>query len=163
MIPGKGLSGFPYIHRRDLVRIVRHILENESQMQRYDIVFGSPSGHTSHKVLFPEIRQLCENRLSTDPIFVSPGIARCVLYVKNRFKVLIGRKRYERRWMIDYVDLPLNVDASRTHALLRWAPTPELGILGRLPVMIRQFQQHPRQWEERNVRRNEGRYEYTSD
>lgn len=163
MIPGRGNSGFPYIHRRDLVASVRKIIEADERLARFEIFFASPSGYTSHQALFPVIRRACGKDASLTPIYIAPKLAKFVLYLKNRFKVLMGRKRYERRWMIDYVDTPLVVDTAYTQRMLRWSPRPELNILNCLPGMMRRFQANRRAWERRNVRRNEGRYEYEED
>ena len=80
--------------------------------------------------------------------------------MKNRVKVVLGRKRYERRWMMDYVDRPLVVDTAYTRQKLQWRPGPELSVLNRMPVLMQQFQEHRAIWERRNINRNEGRYAY---
>jgi nucleoside-diphosphate-sugar epimerase len=163
MIPGRGTSGFPYIHRRDLVRCVRHILQRHESLAPAETLFASPPGCTSHNELFRVIRGSCGTHLDLEPIFVSPLLARGLLFVKNRVKALLGRKRYERRWMMDYVDAPLVVDTSYTRQQLQWTPGPELSILKRLPVLMQRFQRHRPAWELRNRRRNEGRYAYDGD
>jgi nucleoside-diphosphate-sugar epimerase len=162
MIPGRGLSGFPYIHRRDLVRCVRRILERHHSLAPSEILFAAPPGCTTHNEIFATVREACGARFDPRPIYVAPLPARCFLFVKNRVKAALGRKRYERRWMMDYVDRPLVVDTAYTREKLQWSPGPELGVLNRMPVLIRRFNQDRSEWERRNVRRNEGRYEYQS-
>lgn len=163
MIPGRGASGFPYIHRRDLVKTVRAIIERNDDLAPFDILFASPSGCTTHSELFVVMRRACGAHFPLKPIHVSPILARCFLILKNGFKVMLGRKRYERRWMMDYVDTPLVVDTTVTQQKLQWAPGPELSILNRLPVLMQRFLENRSLWELRNIRRNEGLYEYGDD
>ena len=162
-IPGRGATGFPYIHRRDLVTCVRRAIQRHERLSRCEILFAAPSGCTTHNDLFLGIRSACVERVDRNPIFIAPGLARYALSVKNLAKAMLGRKRYERRWMMDYVDTPLVVDTSYTVKKLEWAPGPELGILNRIPVLMRRFKTDRNKWERRNIRRNEGRYAYASD
>jgi nucleoside-diphosphate-sugar epimerase len=163
MIPGQGKSGFPYIHRQDLVACVRRVIERHEALGRFETLFACPSGSTTHSELFPGIRKGCGKGFAINPIFVPPKAARVFLYIKNRFKVLMGRKRYERRWMLDYVDAPLVVDATYTQERLQWTPDPERSILRQLPTLMRRFKDHRSEWKLRNIRRNEGMYEYVKD
>jgi nucleoside-diphosphate-sugar epimerase len=163
MIPGLGETGFPYIHRQDFAGCVRRIIEKHSELSPSEIFFASPSGCTTHKELFPIIRKACGEHFSTTPVFIPTRLAKSMLFFKNRVKVLLKRKRYERRWMMNYVDRPLVVDTTYTQTKLKWAPTPELGILQRLPVLMTHFHRRRSRWELRNMRRNEGTYEYEAD
>jgi nucleoside-diphosphate-sugar epimerase len=160
MIPGRGASGFPYIHRRDLVRAVRRVIERHEQMAPFEILFAAPPGCTTHNELFRAIRGEAGSNLLLQPIHISPSLARCFLILKNSIKVILGRKRYERRWMMDYVDTPLVVDTTLTQRKLQWTPGPHLNILNRLPVLMKRFRTDRSAWERRNIRRNEGRYDY---
>ena len=163
MIPGRGLTGFPFIHRRDLVTTVRRVIDHNDHLAPFEILFAAPPGYTSHNDLFAAIRRESHPRSAIRPIHVSPLVARGFLIVKNGLKVILGRKRYERRWMMDYVDTPLVVDTACTRRKLAWTPGPELSILHRLPVLMQRYRAHPMAWERRNIRRNEGRYEYAAD
>jgi hypothetical protein len=75
----------------------------------------------------------------------------------------MGRKRYERRWMLDYVDAPLLVDATYTREKLRWEPETGRSILRQLPTLMQKFSNHRPEWTQHNIRRNEGIYEYIED
>jgi hypothetical protein len=50
-----------------------------------------------------------------------------------------------------------------TRRVLGWEPNPELGLLKRLPILMRHYQQNRQLWEERNQRRNAARYEYYTE
>lgn len=160
MVPGRGRTGFPFIHRQDLVDAVGAVIACNDELAPFDILFAAPSGCTMHDALFTGVHQACRPHLPLRPIHVSPALARWFLMLKNGLKVILGRKRYERRWMMDYVDTPLVVDTAVTRRKLRWSPDPRRSIENRLPVLVKHLLADPARWERRNVRRNEGRYEY---
>ena len=160
-IPGRGNSGFPYIHRQDLVACTRQIITRHEQLARGETLFASPDGCTTHNALFPLIRSAVDPRFSSRPVYVPTWAAQWGLFFKNSIKVLFQQKRYERRWMMAYVDRPLVVDTAYTRKVLEWSPAPEWGILERLPVMMKRFQEHRHAWDHRNIRRNEGNYQYS--
>lgn len=163
LIPGRGLSGFPYIHRRNLARCVRQIIRRHEHLKPSEILFASPPGCTTHNDLFGVIRRACDPEADIRPVFISPALARCFLFVRNRVKAMRGHKRYERRWMMDFVDTPLVVDTTYTQKQLQWTPGPELSILNRMPVLMQRFTHQRYTWEQRNVRRNDGGYVYGFD
>ncbi len=163
LVPGLGNTGFPYIHRRDIVRIMRRIIEKDDSLNRYETLFASPPGYTSHKELFPIIRRECGKGYATKPIHVPPSLAKFVLHGKYLINTLRKKETYERSWMIDYVDRPLVVDTTYTQNKLNWIPTPKLHILRRLPILMRHFNKRYAEWHARNIRRNDQKYEYEPD
>jgi nucleoside-diphosphate-sugar epimerase len=163
MIPGRGLSGFPYIHRRDLVACVRRILQRHEHLAPCEILFASPPGCTTHNEVFGALRRTLAPQEAATPVYIPPPVARSFLFFKNRVKALLGRKRYERRWMMDYVDMPLVVDTTYTRRKLEWTPGPEWSVVNRMPVLMQRLHDSPAVWEHRNVQRNEGRYAYEPD
>lgn len=163
MIPGQGDSGFPYIHRKDVVEIVKRIIDKDNSLDRFEILFASPSGCTRHKELFPLIRRESSDAFSTIPVNISPVFAKLLLHGKYFFNTLIGKQTYERAWMIQYVDRPLKVDMTYTAKKLNWSPSKGFDILSRLPVLMRNFREHRKAWLIRNIKRNDQKYEYDSD
>lgn len=163
MVPGRGRTGFPYIHRRDIVRIVRHIIERNERLDDFETLFASHPGCTCHAELFPAIRRALGEGRSTRPISIPPRAARWFLHGKYAVNTLMGRETYERAWMIDYVDRPLVVDTSYTCQRLEWAATPGLHILERIPVLVDRFQTRRSEWLLRNRRRNNQKYEFEPD
>ena len=163
MIPGKGNSGFPYIHLYELVRIVRRVIEKSDSLDRFDILFASEDGCTRHKDLFPIIRQSFGNNYLTKPIFTPPGLALLALqgkYFLNRIRRI---NTYERSWMLNFVDRPLIVDTTYTRKRLKLTPRPEFKIDRRLPVLMEYYINNSSKWDSRNIRRNELKYEYEQD
>ena len=163
MIPGEGNSGFPYIHRKDIVRIVRRIIEKDSALARCETLFASHSGCTYQKELFPIIRRACKKHYAVTPVRMPLSIAKTVLHARYLINALRKKRTYERAWMINYVDRPLRVDTTYTRNKLDWEPTPGLHILERLPVLMHNFVNHYRKWDTRNVKRNDQNYDYDPD
>ncbi len=163
MMPGKGNSGFPYIHRKDVVRIVRKIVDKEADLRRYEVLFASQNGATTQKQLFPIIRKACGPQLSGSSLHISRTMAKFFLHGNYLLNSLIHRKTYERAWMIRYVDRPLIVDTSYTCSKLDWKPSADLHILTRLPLLMQKFRSQYKRWYQRNIKRNEQKYEYYPD
>jgi hypothetical protein len=73
---------------------------------------------------------------------------------------MLRRQTYEQPWMLAYADRPLRVDTSYTRQKIGWRPQDAYSILNRLPALIANFRNHRRYWLARNIRRNEGDYQY---
>jgi len=159
-IPGRGRTGFPYIHRDELVRFVRRVIEKNDVLSRHEVLFASEDGCTCHDDLFPPIRRLCGESASAGPIHVPPPLAALFLYLKLAANGLRRRQTYEQPWMLTYADRPLRVDTRRTRQKLDWRPQDEYSILNRMSVVIANFRNHRRYWQTRNIRRNEGNYQF---
>jgi nucleoside-diphosphate-sugar epimerase len=161
-MPGSGQAGFPYIHRDELVRVVRRVLERNDTLDRHEVLFVSEDGCTCHRDLFQPIRRGCGHDSDAAPIHVPPVLVALFLYLKLTANTLRRRNTYEQPWMLAYADRPLRVDTAYSRSRLDWTPRPEYGIMARLPILMTNFTRHRRQWAVRNTRRNEGRYEYES-
>jgi nucleoside-diphosphate-sugar epimerase len=159
-MPGRGQTGFPYIHREELVRFVRRVIEKNDALERHEVLFASEDGCTCHEDLFHPIRRLCGKTLSAAPIHVPPLLAALFLYLKLAANGLRARPTYEQPWMLAYADRPLRVDTRYTRQKLDWRPRDEYSVLKRLPVVMGNFRRHPRAWDARNIRRNEGTYQF---
>ena len=163
LVPGQGESGFPYIHRKDVVRIVKKIIEMDDRLDRFEVLFASPSGCTCHKEIFPVIRHEFGYRADARPLNVPPFLVKHILRARHAVNRLAGKNSYERAWMVRYIDRPLRVDAGYTCSRLNWSPTPGLDILTRLPALVDRFRRNRRLWLTRNIDRNEQRYDYDPD
>jgi len=163
MMPGKGDSGFPYIHRKDVVTIVRKILEKDDRLSRYEVLFGAHAGCTLQKEIFPIVRQACSRYFSTTPIHVPRFPAKMVLHAKYLLNAVIRKRTYERAWMIDYVDRPLVVDTLYTRSTLGWEPSAERHIVRQMPFLMDNFCRHRKTWLRRNIDRNDQNYKYYPD
>ena len=61
--------------------------------------------------------------------------------------------------MADYIDLRLDIDASRTRCRLDWNPNADLHVLKRIPFMIENMSTRLGEWNLRNTRRKPGKAE----
>jgi len=159
-IPGRGMTGFPYIHRDEVVRFVRRVIEKNDTLGRHEVLFASEDGCTCQADLFPPIRRLGGQNVSAGPIHVPLPLACLFLYLKLAANGLLFRETYEQPWMLTYADRPLRVDTSYTRDRLDWRPWDEYCILNRLPALMANFRSRRRHWLARNIRRNEGNYQY---
>jgi nucleoside-diphosphate-sugar epimerase len=159
-IPGRGQTGFPYIHRDEVVRFVRRVIEKNHALDRHEVLFASEDGCTCHEDLFRPIRRLGGQSASASPLHVPPLLAVLFLYLKLAANGLRARPTYEQPWMLAYADRPLRVDTRRTRQKLDWRPRDEYSVLKRLPVLMENFRRRHRCWVDRNIRRNDGVYEY---
>jgi nucleoside-diphosphate-sugar epimerase len=159
-VPGRGQTGFPYIHRDELVRFVRRVIEKNKTLARHEVLFASEDGCTCHEDLFPSIRRLSGQSTSANPIHVPPALAALFLYLKVATNGLLFRQTYEQPWMLTYADRPLRIDARGTQRKLDWKPRNEYCVLNRLPVLTANFRDHRSYWLSRNIRRNEGNYQF---
>ncbi len=161
IVPGRGESGIPYTHRDDVTGIVRRCIERRRGLAPFEVFLASPQGAVSHNQLFPLIRKATGAQSSSTPIFLPPQLAKLGVALRLGLGTLLGAAPYERPWMLKFVDRPWVADAGHTCAKLGWSCTSRKGILVRLPVILERFSTHRRAWEERNNRRNAGRYEYS--
>lgn len=157
---GQGATGIPYIHRQDVVRIVRSCLDAHESLGSYEVFLASQQGTVLHKDLFAVIRQEAGASAIAAPISISPVTARFGLCAKRAISSFFGCAPFERPWMLKYVDCPWVVDATYTCNTLGWSCTESMGILDRLPTILKYFKQNRSVWEDRNSIRNQGQYAY---
>lgn len=160
VVAGRGESGLPYVHRDDLVRLVRACLDHEAELATHEVFIASQHGTVLQRDLFPIVRQACGGAVS--PLFVSPAIAGLGLRAKRVLGTLSGNAPFERPWMLEFLDRPWVVDTSTTRERLQWACTPALGVCERLPTILDHLLREPREWERRNRLRSATRRDYLS-
>jgi nucleoside-diphosphate-sugar epimerase len=160
LVPGCGHSGFPYIHRDDVVRSVTRCIECHAGLAPFEVFLVSPSGAVSHTQVFSAIRRAAEGGAPAGPILIPPRLARLGLSLHTALGRLVRKTPHEQPWMLDFVDRPWAADVSYTESRLAWSCTPGMGILDRLPQILERFRGDRRAWELRNRCRNEGRYDY---
>lgn len=152
ILGGKGQWAIPYLHRRDLVAFFLKVVEKSVELEPLTILQGSPNGATAEWELYRE---------ATRTFFGAPRlgipmpkpVARLGIAMREQLGRLNGHMPFERSWMGEYIDLSLTVDASRTHQLLGWTPSPELAILKRIPTMVQNLRTNPDEWRRRHWQR----------
>ncbi len=159
LLVGQGTTGMPYIHRHDLVRIVRSCIEAHETLGPYEVFLASQQGTVTHRDLFAVIHQEVRGKAAA-AIAIPCWAARLGLPARRAIGAILGRAPFERPWMLKYVDRPWVADTTYTRNRLGWSCTEGLGILDRLPIMLEHFTRERRIWEDRNRVRNQGQYAY---
>jgi nucleoside-diphosphate-sugar epimerase len=148
ILGGRGQWAIPYLHVRDLVQFCLKVVEKCDAVQPFSVLQGCPNGCTTHLELFQEATR-CYYGTARRPVYVPKPMARLGIIMREYLGRVTGQMPFERRWMGEYIDLKLNIDATRTHRRLEWQPRPELDILNCIPNMVRNRQNHPQEWERR--------------
>jgi nucleoside-diphosphate-sugar epimerase len=149
ILGGKGASAVPYIHTRDVNRLLFTLIRRSAELPRLRTYIASPDGSTSHRDLFTLATHF-HLRREIEPILMPRPLAWLGIVVRDLVGRAIGRRPFERPWMMEYLDLALDIDASRTRRELGWSPTPRLHILRRILFLIEKMKSQPREWFVRN-------------
>jgi len=94
VLPGVGRSGFAYLHRDDLTRMVRRVVERSASLSRCETLLGASPGVTTHAELFPLVRQATGG--STKPLHVPSLLAKAGVAAQCVYGRLTGRMPFER-------------------------------------------------------------------
>jgi nucleoside-diphosphate-sugar epimerase len=151
ILGGRGLSAVPYIHTRDVNRLFLRLLERTGDLPSPSVYLASPDGATSQRGLY-DLATNFQFRRSIRPILIPKPLAWLGILARDSWGRLLGRRPFERLWMIEYLDRALTTDASRTRELLGWSPTPRLHVLRRLLFLIEKTKSRPHEWVLRNER-----------
>ncbi len=146
---GKGGSAIPYLHAQDLIQFYLKVIEKFDNLKPLEVLQASPDGSTTHLELYKKATQFFFG-VPRSSIHVPKPFARSGIVLRERLGRIMGNIPFERSWMADYIDLRLDIDASRTRSLLNWAPNENLHILKRIPYMIQNMKDHPEEWKKRS-------------
>lgn len=151
IIAGKGESAIPYIHTYDLNRLLLSIFRNSAGLPVFDTYIASPDGSTSHRELFETAAGFYFGK-ETKPSLLPKFLAVPAVIVRDTMLRFIGRRPFERPWMLKYVDLKLEVDSFYTRKALAWEPTPRFHILRRMLYLVEKMKSRPDEWDFMNTR-----------
>lgn len=149
VLGGHGRSAIPYLHVRDAVRCVDHVLARMPELDPLEVVIASTDRPVSHEELFLGATML-ETGDSRRPRHIPKPLVRPGIVVRGLLGRLSGEVAFEQPWMADYVDEVMTVDASRSRERLQWEPRERLEILRRLPFMLANRRGYPEEWLRRN-------------
>ncbi len=145
---GNGQSAVPYLHAQDLIQFYLKVIEKINALKPLEVLQASPDGSTTHLELYQESTRFFFGSPRSS-IHIPKFLARPGIIMREKLGRIMGNMPFERAWMADYIDLRLNIDASRTHRLLDWAPDENRHIIKRIPNMIQNMKNHPEEWEQR--------------
>ena len=149
IVTGHGESAIPYIHIRDLIKLLIRIIEISDTLPRLAIYNASPNGSVSHNELFKTVTRYYYGH-GLKPFLIPKPMTYLGLVIISFLGWLNGKKTLEQSWMAKYIDKKLNVDASETYDALGWKPTPRYHILRRLLFLTEKLTGHPNNWTFRN-------------
>lgn len=150
ILAGKGEAAVPYLHVKNLNTLFYKIIQYTKKLPEYDIYIASPDGCTSQKRLYDiAVRYNLGHRKK--PLFFPQWFAYLGVLALDRLGHSVGKRPFEKPWMIKYVDLKLNVDASYTHKMLNWTLRPRFDIRRRLLFLIEHMKSEPHEWHRKNL------------
>jgi nucleoside-diphosphate-sugar epimerase len=149
ILGGRGLSAIPYLHVREIGPFIRRVIEHRSEIAQREVLIASPSETLSHRELF-DLANDNFNGQRVPPILMPKALARIGVGIRDLIGRAIGKRPFERPWMMRYVDLELAVDASRTYDRLQWHPRARLLLQRRVPFMVEHLKTDPHEWHRLN-------------
>ena len=151
VLGGKGKSAITYIHVNCLIDLILKIIQQSAVLPNYDIYHASPENPVSHKELFLKATRYYYGK-QKKPFFMPKPVAALGVYFMDFFGRIIGKRPFERPWMMRYVDKQLNVDAAYTREKLNWRTSERYKLQRRMLFMIEHMKSYPYEWQKRNLR-----------
>lgn len=150
ILAGKGESSVPYIHIRNLVSFFRQVLQQHEKLKPAEVLIASPSGSTTHKVLFAQTTRYFFGKIKK-PILMPRLLCGIGLWLQYLWGRVTGNLSFECPWMYHYIDLQLDINSSYTCSKLGWSPDIRYHIERRLPFLIERLKSEPFAWHARNM------------
>jgi len=150
VLGGRGESAVPYIHIVCLVRMLRTILDKTEKLKPFDVLIASPDESTSHQELYDLSTRFVfgEKRKA---IHIPAILARLGVSLMDLAGRLIGRRPFERPWMMKYIDECMDVDAGYTRKELDWNVIPRYRPERRILHVIEHMKTYPNEWHHKNT------------
>ena len=114
-----------------------------------EIVIASPDGSVNHKQLY-KVATSYENDHARSPLFTPRFLVLPGIVIMGLLGKMMREEPFEKPWMAKYVDLPMDIDASRSRERLGWRPRQRLEILNRMPFLIENLKYDRIEWTRRN-------------
>lgn len=146
ILGGKGNSAITYLHIQDLIKLFFRIFQISDSLPRLSTCLASPNGTVSHLELYKTSTRYFMGHDTPPPVKLPKPVAALGILVRQYLGEWLSNPPFERRWMIEYIDKQLVVDASQTHKTLKWQPAPRLEIVRRLLFLIEKLKNHPDAW-----------------
>ncbi len=145
ILAGKGATAIPYLHIIDLINLFLCLIHRQANLSNFDIFLASTNGYVTHRELF-ELATRYNFGQSYTPRLLPRILAYCGLWLTYAVGIIRGKPVFERPWMAKYIDLQMNVDASRTQQAIGWKPIPRYHITRRLLYLVENKKSNPFTW-----------------
>lgn len=149
ILGGRGESAIPYLHVRDAAVMLRTLVRKIDLPLQGEVLVCSVDGATTHNELY-EWATLSYSGERRRPIHLPAPLCRLGVWGRDLLGRMLGKRPFERPWMVRYIDKKLRVNASRTRKRLGWAPRARLEIERRMPFLIEHMKTRPVEWCRRN-------------
>lgn len=150
ILAGKGEAAVPYIHIKCLNNFFYRVIKKTAELARCPVLLASPDGCTSQKELY----QLAARYNYIDPkppVFIPKWFALFGVTIQNWLGDIIKKRPFEKPWMIRYVDVPMNIDSSKTREILNLRFRSRFHIKRRILFLIENKKTNPLDWERKNL------------
>jgi len=154
IIAGQGRMAIPYIHINCITDILIRVLDKTEKLSKINIFLASsdkPISLLDLYLLSTKYYYGAEKR----PIFVPVFLARSWIILRALMGRMIGKRPFERYWMLKYIDQEYNTDCSYTKQTLDWEPNHRHFITRRLIYLIENLKNNPNEWHRKNRARME--------
>jgi nucleoside-diphosphate-sugar epimerase len=150
ILGGRGQSAVPYLHVREMTPFIRRILARAAELRQREVLIASPGHTVSHRELF-DLANVNFRGRRVKPICMPPLLARIGVHARDLMGRLLGKRPFERPWMVEYIDSDLLVDPSSSYSRLDWRPRARLLLPRRMPFMVEHIKTDPLEWHTRNT------------
>jgi len=113
ILVGEGKSAIPYLHINDVISLFLSVIQKSKQLPRFHILNAGPKTSASQRDLFNVAYQYNYFRMEK-PALIPKWFAAFGILLRNSLGVFLGKRPFERLWMLKYVDKQLIVDSSHT-------------------------------------------------
>jgi len=152
ILAGRGETALPYIHINCVVALILQIIKRGKKLSAYECFLASPDQNVSHLELFNLANRYYSGERK-HPLFVPKMCAWVTISLRDLVGRLIGRRPFERLWMVNYIDKRIDTDSTYTRERLHWQPKNRHTIQRRLLFMMENLKSSPIEWHQKNIAR----------
>jgi len=149
MIAGQGRMAIPYVHINCITDILYRVINKTESLSKLNIFLASSDKPISLLELF-QLSTKFHNGVEKKPIFVPIVISRAWVVLRDMAGRIIGKRPFERYWMLKYIEQEFNTDCSYTKQTLGWEPNHRHSITRRLIYLIENLKNNPNEWHRKN-------------
>jgi nucleoside-diphosphate-sugar epimerase len=149
MIAGQGRMAIPYIHINCITDILYKVIERTDSLPKLNIFLASSDKPISLLELFLRSTKLYTG-VEKKPIFVPVFLSKIWVIIRDMFGRLVGKRPFERYWMLKYIDQEYHTDCAYTKQILEWEPNNRHQIDRRLIYLIENLKNNPHEWHRKN-------------
>ncbi|MCF7808756.1 MAG: NAD(P)-dependent oxidoreductase [Candidatus Marinimicrobia bacterium] len=152
MIPGEGSMSIPYINVSCIITMFEKILEKSEDLDQLTIFLASSDRPVALKKLFTLATRYYYGKERT-PIHIPVIIAKIGVIFRDLRGRLLGKRPFEKLWMMEYIDKQFHTDCSYTRQTLDWYPKDRHHIGRRILHLIENMKSRPDEWDRKNIDR----------